>query len=104
MNADEARRLEFRVGPPADLAQLKRELERFLYDRVYRHPRLIAVRAQAQERLRTMYEGYLSRPELLPVHFQKRIPVAGLERTAAEYLAGMTDRFCDGLYQKHFAK
>ena len=104
ITADEVRNLEFRVGPPPDLAQQKRELERFLYDRVYRHPRLIAVRAQAQERLRAMYDGYLQRPELLPPHFQKRVPIAGLERTAAEYLAGMTDRFCHGLYDKYFAR
>lgn len=102
LSAEKARQLEFRIGPPKDLAEQKKELERFLYDRVYRHPRLIAVRAQAQQRLRTMYEGYLLRPELLPPHFQKRVPLVGIERTAGEYLAGMTDRFCEGLYQKHF--
>lgn len=103
MSTDKARQLDFRIGPPPDLAELKRELERFLYQRVYRHPRLIAVRTLAQERLRTMYDGYLCRPDLLPPHFQKRVPVVGLERTTGEYLAGMTDRFCEGLYQKHFA-
>ena len=99
----EARQLDFRIGPPAELAEQKRELERFLYERVYRHPRLVAVRTQAQQRLRAMYEGYLRRPELLPSHFQVRVPLVGIERTAGEYLAGMTDRFCEGLYQKHFA-
>jgi dGTPase len=102
LSASEARQLEFRIGPLKDLAEQKKELERFLYDRVYRHPRLIAVRAQAQQRLRTMYEGYLRQPELLPPHFQKRVPLVGIERTAGEYLAGMTDRFCEGLYQKYF--
>ena len=95
---------DFRIGPPPELAEQKRELERFLYERVYRHPRLVAVRTQAQQRLRAMYEGYLRHPELLPPHFEKRVPLVGLERTAGEYLAGMTDRFCEGLYQKHFAK
>lgn len=103
LTTDDVRQLDFRIGPPPELAEQKRELERFLYERVYRHPRLVAVRTLAQERLRTMYEGYLRRPELLPSHFQKRIPLAGLERAAGEYLAGMTDRFCEGLYQKHFA-
>jgi dGTPase len=103
LTTQEARQLDFRIGPPPELAEQKRELERFLYDRVYRHPRLVAVRTLAQQRLRTMYEGYLRRPDLLPPHFQKRVPLVGLERTAGEYLAGMTDRFCEGLYQKHFA-
>jgi hypothetical protein len=46
-----------------------------------------------------MYDGYLRQPELLPPHFQTRVSLVGLERTAGEYLAGMTDRFCEGLYQ-----
>jgi len=103
ITANQARQLDFRIGPPPELAEQKRELERFLYDRVYRHPRLVAVRTLAQQRLRTMYEGYLCHPDLLPPHFQKRVQLVGLERTAGEYLAGMTDRFCEGLYQKHFA-
>jgi dGTPase len=102
LSTAQARQLDFRIGPPPELAQQKRELERFLYERVYRHPRLAAVRTLAQERLRAMYEGYLRRPDLLPPHFQKRVPLVGLERTAGEYLAGMTDRFCEGLYGKHF--
>ena len=103
LSAADAGQLDFRIGPPPELAEKKRELERFLYERVYRHPRLVTVRTQAQQRLRAMYEGYLRRPELLPPHFQARVPLVGLERTAGEYLAGMTDRFCEGLYQKHFA-
>jgi dGTPase len=102
LTTGDVRQLDFRIGPPPELAEQKRELERFLYERVYRHPRLVAVRTLSQERLRTMYEGYLRRPELLPPHFQLRVPLVGLERTAGEYLAGMTDRFCEGLYQKYF--
>jgi dGTPase len=103
ISADEARRLPFRIGPSRELAELKRELERFLYDRVYRHPRLVAVRSQAQQRIRTMYSGYLARPELIPEHHRQRIATVGIERTAADYIAGMTDRFCDATYEKHFS-
>jgi dGTPase len=102
-SADEVRRMPFRIGPGAGLADLKRELERFLYDRVYRHPRLIAVRSQAQERIQAMYCGYLARPELIPEHHRRRIATVGIERTAGDYIAGMTDRFCDALYERHFA-
>ncbi|MEX2026368.1 MAG: dNTP triphosphohydrolase [Pirellulaceae bacterium] len=101
--ADEVRRMPFRIGPSPELAELKRELERFLYDCVYRHPRLIAVRSQAQERIRAMYDSYLTRPDLIPEHHRRRIVTVGIERTAADYIAGMTDRFCDALYERHFA-
>lgn len=103
-SSTQARMLEFRVGVSPEIWQMKRQLERFLYDRVYRHPRLIEVRAIAQEQLRTMYDGYLKDPSLLPPHHKKRIPLVGLERTSGDYLAGMTDRFCEALYQQHFAK
>lgn len=102
--ADEVRRMPFRIVPSPDLAGLKRELERFLYDRVYRHPRLIAVRSQAQQRIQAMYRGYLTRPELIPDHHRQRIATVGIERTAADYIAGMTDRFCDAVFEQQFAR
>ena len=102
--ADDVRQLPFRIGPSPELAELKRQLERFLYDRVYRHPRLIAVRSQAQERIRAMYHGYLARPELIPEHHRRRVATVGIERTAADYIAGMTDRFCDAKFERHFLK
>jgi dGTPase len=97
-----ARRLSLVVGPSPEMAQLKRELERFLYERVYRHPRLAAVRTQAQERLKRMFEGYLARPELLPPRYQQRAAAVGLPRAIGDYLAGMTDRFCDQQFRQHF--
>jgi dGTPase len=102
ISADEVRRLPFRIGPSRELAELKQELERFLYERVYRHERLVAVRSQAQERIRAMYRGYLARPELIPEHHRQRIATVGIERTAADYIAGMTDRFCDAVYEREF--
>jgi dGTPase len=87
----------------SQLADLKAELESFLYDHVYRHPHLLAVRHKAQLRLRAMFEGYLARPELLPEKFCRRAQQVGLPRSVGDYLAGMTDRFCDEQYQRHFA-
>lgn len=104
LTADEVRRTSLRIGPSPELAEQKRELERFLYDRVYRHPDLIAVRSQAQSRLREMFEGYLRQPELLPPWFQERANVVGLPRSVGDYLAGMTDRFCDQQFQQHFGR
>jgi len=99
-SSEEARRDDFRIGPSADLAEQKRELERFLYDRVYRHPELEAVRRGAQQRLVGLFEIYVSRPQLLPRRFQQRANQQGLRRSVADYLAGMTDRFCDAEYER----
>jgi dGTPase len=104
LTADEVRRFGPRVATSCELADLKRELESFLYDRVYRHPRLLAVRAQAQTRLRAMFDRYQQQPELLPPHFQIRAEAVGLPRAAGDYLAGMTDRFCDQQFRRMFSE
>ncbi len=103
MSSEEARCLDFRIGPCAELAELKRELERFLYERVYRHPHLIEMRSQAQARLQQAFQGYLEQPQLLPPHHLRRIDRVGAPRAVGDYLAGMTDRFFESVFERHFA-
>jgi dGTPase len=100
MTAQEVRRSAIRITASRELSEQKQELERFLYDQVYRHPRLIEVRALAQGRLKQMFDKLCLQPELLPPHFQKRARTVPLPRAVGDYLAGMTDRFCDQQYQR----
>jgi dGTPase len=102
-SSDEARRSDFRIQPSDGLIEQKNELEAFLYERVYRHPHLIDVRHRAQQRLKRMFEGYLRQPELIPAKFQHRIAQVGVARTVADYLAGMTDHYCELMFKTHFA-
>jgi dGTPase len=104
LDAEQLRRSPVRIGISPGLAQQKHELERFLYDQVYRHPRLIAVRHQAQVRLKAMFECYLREPGRLPPRYQQRADEVGLERSIGDYLAGMTDRFCDQQYRQMFGE
>ena len=89
MSAQEVRRSAVRIAASRGLTEQKRELEKFLYDRVYRHPRLVAVRAEAQSRLKEMFELLCDRPERLPPHFQTRAkavrPAAGRGRLPGRY-------------------
>lgn len=102
-SAAEARRSNFRVGPSRELMEKKSELEEFLYQRVYRHPRLIEIRQRAQHQLREMFQGYCQRPVLMPEKFRLRAEAIGMARATGDYLAGMTDRYCEQKYQQHFA-
>jgi dGTPase len=102
-SSDEARRSDFRLATSESLWQRKRELESFLYTQVYRHPRLMSVRGEAQTRLRTMFTGYQQHPEWMPATFQQRVGTVGLPRTVGDYLAGMTDRFCDDQFRRLFS-
>ena len=101
-NAAEARTADLVIGPGAELAEQKEELEQFLYERVYRHDRVLAIREEAQQRLATMFYGYVKTPALLPEKFRRRLSDVGVNRAVGEYLAGMTDRFCNQEYERCF--
>ena len=92
-SADDARRIPPLVLPGAELGQLKTQLEQFLHERVYRHPDLLALREQSQQRLRGLFAYYVAHPDVLPSAFRQRVAQSGIERTVGDYLAGMTDRF-----------
>lgn len=94
-SAAAARQVSTIIAPGPELAAEKRELERFLYDNVYRHPQLLGVRSQAQIRIRAIYQRLTQEPALLPGQFAKRIDIVGLPRAVGEYIALMTDRYCD---------
>ena len=76
----------------------KEELESFLFEHVYRHPKLVEVRQRAATRLNQLYRLLKSYPQRLPERFQRWASELGVEHTVAVYLAGMTDRFCDDQY------
>ena len=80
------------------LASQRDELEAFLFDAVYRHPRLIPVREAAATRLQRLFEILSDDPERLPLRFRRRTEHLPLAKVVGEYLAGMTDSFCDDQY------
>ncbi|MCA9151524.1 MAG: dNTP triphosphohydrolase [Planctomycetales bacterium] len=78
----------------ADIGHQKRELERFLFQKVYRHPAVIAGRSEAQRKLRDLFNLYCNDPARLPEKFQQRLEEVSVRRAVADYLGGMTDHFC----------
>jgi dGTPase len=80
-------------APP--LAAAKRELERFLFEEVYRCERVLAIRVPAQKKLADLFNWYVAHPESLPPRFRERAARYGIPRSTADYIAGMTDRFLE---------
>jgi len=83
------------VAHDAAVAARKRELERFLFRRVYRSDRVLAVRIPAQERLTRLFDWYCRHPDEMPPGFRGRAAAHGVRRSVADYISGMTDRFLD---------
>jgi dGTPase len=73
---------------------------KFMFDNVYRHPQLISVRKKAAAKVQQLFERLTERPECLPNRFLDRAQLVGLERSVGEYIAGMTDRFCDAEHRQ----
>ena len=70
------------------------ELEKFLLENMYNHSLLKKVNSKVRVWLGKVFEKFCKQPELMPKYYQQLIPSQGLERTACDYIAGMTDRFC----------
>ena len=84
----------------AELGELKANLEGFLYQRVYRHPQVLAMRSTAQQKLAEMFDCLAADPQRLPEGFRGRLTVDGVLRTVGDYLAGMTDRYALWQYDR----
>ena len=100
-STEEVSEVGLRLHHSDALASERSELEAFLFDTVYRHERLMPVREAAANRLRTLFEILLKDPGRLPLRFRQRAERVRIEKVVGEYLAGMTDAFCDT--QFHYA-
>jgi len=90
------------VGPSEAMARQLEQLEGFLRHRVYRHHRLVRMDHKARLLIERLFEAYLAEPALLPDRFSRRIPEQGAHRVICDYIAGMTDRFCQDEYKRLF--
>jgi dGTPase len=81
------------IQPSDELGEKKNELEKFLFDKVYRHPGLLVKRHDAQQALRESFSALISEPQKMPAKFRRLADREGIRRAAADYLGGMTDRF-----------
>jgi dGTPase len=79
-----------------------RKLARFLRENLYHHHQVLRMAAKAERILRDLWTAYTSDPRQVPPHVQERAAEESLERSIADYLAGMTDRFAMDEHRKLF--
>lgn len=96
-SADEVRQLKTPVVLfSAEMMRNDRALKEFLFERMYRHERVNKMSMKAREVVRDLFSLYLAEPHRLPREWRDLTSAPDepqTARVAADYLAGMTDRF-----------
>jgi len=80
------------VVPSREVFEQKTQLEKFLFQRVYRHPAVLAERSLAGDALREMFQRFSKHPEGLPAKSREQLEQTGVSRVVCDFLSGMTDR------------
>jgi len=88
------------VSMSQPIAELNRELKKFLFKRLYRHSKVERMRVKAERFLTLLFENYIENPTLLPERHQLRFEKNGRERVICDYIASMTDRYAQDEYKK----
>jgi dGTPase len=73
-----------------------RDIKAMLVRRVYRDPKVMAMRSEADGMLRYLFARFSEKPELMPAEWGEGLEGAEEARRArrvADYIAGMTDRY-----------
>jgi dGTPase len=95
-----ARQLAVQLDLSPPVASEREQLSQFLFENVYRHPHLMQVRQRAATRLKRLVDHLVQSPQLLPERFVNRAQRVGVMTAVGQYIAGMTDRFCDEQYRQ----
>lgn len=80
-----------------EMAARNAELKEFLRDRLYRHPKVEAMRFKAERFLSELFRAYVDHPRLLG-----SVGPEGVKRAVCDRIAGMTDRSCLDEYRRLF--
>ena len=76
------------------MAEADRAIKGFLYQRLYRHPRIMGIMNDAEQVVRDLFAHYVERPGDMPAEWRHGPddPAARALRIA-DFIAGMTDRY-----------
>ena len=90
------------IALAAPLEEKKRELEGFLFERVYRHEQVVRSTRVAERMVRRLFKELVREPTALPDKQRSRLDQSKVERVVCDYLAGMTDRFAQRRHREFF--
>jgi dGTPase len=82
--------------------KLNSELRDFLFEKMYRHYRMIRMADKAKRIIKQLFGAYLEDSNQLPPAFRYRLKDEDKMQLICDYIAGMTDRFALQEYKKLF--
>lgn len=85
-------RLPILIDSSPELGEQNKELGAFLFDRVYRHPKVVYYRKQVREWLKEIFSFFTKHPELVPGRYEEVLDNEGAVRAVADMISDMTDR------------
>jgi dGTPase len=84
------------VGFSAPLVETDRAIKAFLWTHMYRHERVMGVMTEAEDVVAALFRHYVAHPQDLPAEWSQGLEECDEDakaRRAADFIAGMTDRF-----------
>lgn len=84
------------------IKNLNIQLREFLFDKMYRHYRMIRMADKAGRIITQLFNAYLEDSHQLPPSFRERLKQEDKMQLICDYIAGMTDRFALQEYKKLF--
>ncbi len=85
-----------------ELKKINSQLKMFLFDKMYRHYRMVRMADKAKRIIKRLFEVYLDNPDQLPPHTHDKFKEFDKMQVICDYIAGMTDRFALQEYKKLF--
>ena len=90
------------AGFSEEMVTRRKQLKEFLYSRVYRHYRTMKMQEKAKRFIRDIFTEYARDPRQLPPDYARPVDADDLHQVITDYIAGMTDRFCQDEYRRLF--
>ncbi len=95
------------VAFSAAMGEADRSIKAFLFPKLYKHPRLMSVRRDAESVVRDLFGRFTGEPQLLPPDWRTDLDGASdpkLARRIGDYIAGMTDRYALNEHRRLFGE
>ena len=97
------------IGFSEEMYAYNQELKRFLRKDLYQHYRVRRMSTKADRIIKSLFDIFIEDPRLLPPEYDSKVSqmekvegVAGKARVVADYIAGMTDRYAIGEFERLF--